>query len=208
MRLSFIKNKQGLELHFAVNYFGHFLLFNELRPLLEASATPEFASRIVTLSSLGHHASGPLDLACIKSPSATDRDPHISYCQSKLATLYLANEIDRRYSKSGIHANSVSPGTIITPLCDYLPDNIVEGLKAEAAMKVIKSPQQGAACSVWAACAKELEGLGGIYLEDERVALQFDPENPGAWPGGYVPYAYDKETAGKLWDISCELAGI
>lgn len=152
----------GLEIHFAVNYFGHFQLFQLLRPVLEASATPAFASRVITLSSLGHHGCGPLDLSCIRSPSPSDQAPILSYRQSKHATLYLANEIYRRFGAHGIHAYAASPGTILTPLADNLPQVVKDGLAVKAAQRIIKSAEQGAATSVWAAVAKELEGLGGL----------------------------------------------
>ncbi|KAI9010555.1 hypothetical protein DFJ74DRAFT_623756 [Hyaloraphidium curvatum] len=206
MAKEFSTTSNGLEIHFQVNYLGHFLLFHLLRPLLAASSSPGSASRVVALSSLGHH-NAPLDLACITDPKPTDRPPIEAYGQSKVATLYLANEIDRRYKGQGIRAFAVSPGTVLTPLADNLPEQLKEGLKAESAQAVIKSFAQGAATSVWAATAKELEGLGGLYLEDERVALQFDPENPGPWPSGFKPYAYDEEPAKELWELSCKLHG-
>lgn len=39
------------------------------------------------------------------------------------------------------------------------------------------------------------------------MAEAFDPENPGPWPSGYMPYAYDVDAAKKLWDLSCEIEG-
>lgn len=49
--------KDGFETQFGTNYLGHFLLFELLRPTLLASSTPDFNSRVVSVSSSGHRAS-------------------------------------------------------------------------------------------------------------------------------------------------------
>ena len=41
-----------------------------------------------------------------------------------------------------------------------------------------KTPEQGASTSVWAAVAPELEGIGGLYLENCGEAPPFDKANP------------------------------
>jgi len=71
---------------------------------------------------------------------------------------------------SGVNANAVHPGGIMTPLQRHLPreEMIAFGWMDEAG-KVsdrFKSTAQGAATSVWAAVGPELEGVGGLYLED------------------------------------------
>ena len=48
------RSKDGLEIQLATNHLSHFLLFYLLRDLLIASATPEFPSRVVNVTSLGH----------------------------------------------------------------------------------------------------------------------------------------------------------
>ena len=57
--------KDGLEAQFGVCHVAHFLLFQLLRPALLRSATPDFHSRVVCLSSRGHWRSPVLfdDLA-------------------------------------------------------------------------------------------------------------------------------------------------
>jgi NAD(P)-dependent dehydrogenase (short-subunit alcohol dehydrogenase family) len=47
--------KDGFEMQFGVNHLPHFLLFELLKPALLASATPEFSSRVVNVSSSAHH---------------------------------------------------------------------------------------------------------------------------------------------------------
>lgn len=51
------RTKDDLELQLATNHLSHFLLFYLLKDLLLASSTPEFKSRVVNVSSLGHRYS-------------------------------------------------------------------------------------------------------------------------------------------------------
>ena len=62
-----------------------------------------------------------------------------------------------------------------------------------------KSVEQGAATSVFAASAPELEGRGGIYLEDCHVAEVNDA--PDALDG-VKSYALDPANAERLWELS------
>lgn len=52
------KTVEGLEAQFGTNHLAHFLLFQLLKPMLLASSTPSFKSRVVALSSSGHRAGG------------------------------------------------------------------------------------------------------------------------------------------------------
>ncbi len=65
-----------------------------------------------------------------------------------------------------------------------------------------KSTAQGASTSIWAAVAPELEGAGGLYLEDCNIAQPFNPERPFQ---GVQAYALDPANAKRLWDVSEEL---
>ena len=70
-----------------------------------------------------------------------------------------------------------------------------------------KSPEQGAATSVWGAISKSLEGTGGKYLEDVQIAKAYEPSE-GQWAPGFFPHAYSLEKERKLWDLSLELVGV
>ena len=67
-----------------------------------------------------------------------------------------------------------------------------------------KTPEQGASTSVWAATGKELEGVGGLYLENCAQADWFDKANPNV---GVMPYALDADAADRLWGLSVETTG-
>ena len=67
----------------------------------------------------------------------------------------------------------------------------------------LKSVPQGAATSVWAATSPELEGRGGLYLEDCHIAEAATEDGSG----GVHSYAVDSEAAEQLWALSEQLVG-
>ena len=67
-----------------------------------------------------------------------------------------------------------------------------------------KTTEQGASTSVWAAVGAELEGVGGLYLEDCAQAAPWSKENPRA---GVMAHALDPESAERLWALSVETTG-
>ena len=202
--------EDGFEVQFGVNHLAHFLLFQLLKPQLLAGSTPEFHSRVINLSSVGHRG-GPTVLDDLSLERGYH--PWVAYGHAKTAVIWSANEIERRYgnetakaSGKAIHAFSVMPGGIKSGLQAYVPG--FEAMWEEPAMKkATKSPQQGAATTVWAAVEKEFEGFGGKYLEDCQIAGPAE-EGAGMVDPGYAPWAYDEESAKKLWIESCRLVGV
>jgi NAD(P)-dependent dehydrogenase (short-subunit alcohol dehydrogenase family) len=192
----------GFEAQFGTNHLAHFLLFQLLKPTLLKSATPEFASRVVCVSSSGHRRSAVHldDLQLEKS-----YDPWTGYGQSKTANIYMANEIERRYGSRGLHGYSLHPGGIWTGLQIHIDTSAYKGnVDIE---RSIKSVPQGAATQVWAAVDKEWEGKGGKYLEDCQIA-QPSGEVKGPLGGGYATWAYDEDAAKQLWIQSCILVSV
>ncbi|KAI4112678.1 MAG: hypothetical protein LQ338_008285, partial [Usnochroma carphineum] len=191
-----VKTYDGFESQFGTNHLGHFLLFELLKPTVVASSTPQMNSRVVCLSSSGHRA-GPRNYS-----------PWAAYGSSKTATIYMANEIERRYESKGLHGLSVMPGGIRTGLQEQVPDAVKASWDYDPEVKnYMKSPAQGASTSIYAALAKEWEGRGGRYLEDcaeaPLVAL-----SGGATAVGYAPHAYNEKDARQLWADSCKMVGV
>jgi NAD(P)-dependent dehydrogenase (short-subunit alcohol dehydrogenase family) len=156
---SVVKTVDGFESQFGVNHLSHFLLFELLKPLLLASSTPEFNSRVVMVSSMGHRGSGIFvgDYGFEKE----EYNDWKGYGQSKTANIYMANEIEKRYGAKGLHANSLMPGGIMTGLQQHVPEDVKAGWRQFVGMK---SAEQGAATTVLAAVGAEWEGVGGKYL--------------------------------------------
>ncbi|EXJ87735.1 hypothetical protein A1O1_04660 [Capronia coronata CBS 617.96] len=196
----------GWESQFQTNHLGHFLLFQLLKPTLLASATPEFPSRVVCVSSVGHRQS-PIVFDDLNLSAPDAYNPWKAYGQSKTANIYMANEIERRYGPRGLHAWSLMPGGIMTGLQVHVDFSAM--LDLPEVQRIMKSPAQGAATTVLAAVDKDLHGKGGKYLEDCAVAEPVKPELVQELAvSGYAPWAYDEEAAKKLWSVSCEIVGV
>ncbi|KAK2669458.1 Short-chain dehydrogenase/reductase SDR [Fusarium oxysporum f. sp. vasinfectum] len=183
-----IETKDGFEQQLATNYLGHFLLFWLLKDALLKGSTSEFNSRLVNVSSSGHHASEVIyDDFQLKAPDAYN--PFKAYGQSKLAQIYMSNYIDRVYGPKGLHATSVMPGGIASNLQKHLPE----------------APQQGAATTVLAAVGKEWEGKGGKYLENCRPST---PQPLILGMMGYKDYIYVSEKENRTWELTLETLGL
>ena len=196
------KTVDGFETQFGTNHLAHFLLFQLLKAALLASSTPSFNSRVVCLSSSGHRGAGVQfdDYNFEKGNYA----PWKAYGQSKTANIYMANEIERRYGAKGLHGLSVMPGGIMTGLQVHVMDQLSAGL--DAMRDYMKSPEQGAATTVYAALSKEWEGSGGRYLEDCQESGK--TEDPWPLAVGYHPRAYNEEGEKKLWADSLRFVGV
>jgi len=207
------KTKDGYETQFGVCHLSHFLLFNLLKDALLNGTTPEFHSRVVVVSSIGHRrASVYLDDYSFEK---TKYDPWLAYGQAKTANIWMANEIERRYGSQGLHAFSLQPGGIFTGLDKHIPNNSREVYQNPGINSYMKSIPQGAATSVWAAVSKELEGKGGKWLSncEEPGPLGHAEgviEANGIELGddGYAQWAFDQEGARTLWTDSCKMVGV
>ena len=187
--------QDGFERQLGTNHLGHFLLTELLTPALVAGAP----ARIVNLSSRGHRLS-PVDL---DDPffERRDYDKWAAYGQSKTANVLHATELDRRLGERGVRAFAVHPGTILTDLGRHMEPGDLEDLTSRRGPSVrmhIKTVEAGAATSVLAATAPELEGRGGLYLEDCGIA---DVTGPDA-PDGGREYAVAADTAAARWSWS------
>jgi NAD(P)-dependent dehydrogenase (short-subunit alcohol dehydrogenase family) len=187
----------GFELQFGTNHLGHFLLSTLVAPALVASGQ----ARVISLSSRGHAFSD----ADLDDPNFehTTYDPFVAYGRSKTANALFAVAFDRRFADRGVHAYSVHPGGIHTELGRYMTRDVRARLMSQIAAGgrtiVWKTIPQGAATSVWAATAPELDAHGGAYLEDCHVATISDDE---AAEDGVRAYALDPSRADALWALS------
>jgi NAD(P)-dependent dehydrogenase (short-subunit alcohol dehydrogenase family) len=199
------RTEDGFETQFGTNHLGHFLLFELICPALLKAASPESNSRVIFLSSLAHRYS---EVVFENYNFEGTYDPWAAYGQSKTANLWTANEIDRRYKQQGLRAFSVQPGGIATGLSQYMSEEEKAGLTNDPVLgPQFKSPEQGAATSVWGAVSESLEGQGGKYLEDVQIAKAYDASG-GQWAPGYVEHAYSPEKERRLWELSLKLVGL
>ena len=202
------RDAQGNESQFAINHLGHFRLTLRLWPALRRAGQ----ARVVQLSSLAH-ARAAVDF---DDPNFERKpyDPWEAYGQSKTAYALFALALDRRGAGAGVHAWSVHPGAIMTDLGRHTPpENLKQfGMLDEAGKPVInpekglKTPEQGAATTLWAATEPRLLERGGVYCEDCDVARAVPGDAPSG--PGVRPWACDPAAAERLWRLSEELTGL
>jgi len=196
------RTADGFETQLGTNHLGHFVLTNRLIPLLRAAAP----ARIVNLSSAGH---GFGDIRW--DDPHFEQDPYDkfeAYGQSKTANILFTVELDRRLAGAGVRAYAVHPGMIMTELARHMDAGDMEELGERATRRdadrasassggpEFKTIPQGAATTVWAAVAPELDDRGGVYCADAEVR---DEE--------VAAYALDPDAAQRLWTMSEELVG-
>jgi NAD(P)-dependent dehydrogenase (short-subunit alcohol dehydrogenase family) len=183
------RTAEGFEMHFGTNHVGHFLLTAVLAPALIAGAP----SRIINLSSGAHHSS---DIHW-NDPNYEKRsyDKMEAYAQSKTANVLFTRQLEKVLGPNGVHAYAVCPGMVTTELGRYMTEQDREGIAKGVVGVKRKSLEAGAATTVWAALAPELEGKGGAYLQDCEVS-KADAE-----------WTRDPDAAERLWKLSEELVG-
>lgn len=199
----------GWELQLATNHLGHYALINRLWPLLAASPA---GARVISVSSGGHQFGGirwdDLDF------TRDGYDKWLAYGQSKTANVLFAVELDRLGAAHGVRAFALHPGAILTPLGRHLKAEDMEallsyGTDGKPLMPEFKSPEAGAATAIWGATSPQLDGLGGLYLEDCDVAPLANAEDRVTGQAlGVFPHAIDPAQASRLWAWSAEQTGV
>ncbi|HEY1969174.1 MAG TPA: SDR family NAD(P)-dependent oxidoreductase [Pseudonocardia sp.] len=192
MATPFGRTSDGWETQFGTNHLGHFALANALHPALASAG----GARIVSVSSRGHLRSPVI----FDDINFTERsyDPWLAYGQSKTANVLFAVGATERWSADGITTNALHPGAILTNLSRHVPAETLLELRSRMTTPP-KTPEQGAATSVFVATSALLDGVGGRYFEDSNQAV---PHTQGQDEFGVAAYALDPEAATRLWELS------
>jgi NAD(P)-dependent dehydrogenase (short-subunit alcohol dehydrogenase family) len=146
----------GIELTFATNVLGYFLLTRELLGLLKASAP----ARIVNVAST--YASD-LDLADLQIERRA-YEGRKAYAQSKACDRLLTWAFARRLEGSGVTINAMAPGLVMTGLYRDTPPPLRLILRIIAVFHG-RSVAQGADTAVWLAGSPEAQGVNGRFFE-------------------------------------------
>ncbi|PRQ17661.1 putative very-long-chain 3-oxoacyl-CoA reductase [Rosa chinensis] len=190
-------SQDNIELDFATNHLGHFLLTNLLlENMKHTSRKSSIEGRIVNVSSLGHRYTYRegirFEIINDKSRYKSYKN-YVAYAESKLANILHANELTRRLKK-GFSANSLHPGTIRT--------NIMRNdISVKCLLKVLrlifisKTIQQGAATTCFLALNPQVKGVSGEYYVDCNIAKPSSQAN-------------DADLAKRLWDFSFSLTNL
>lgn len=210
-----VRDARGYEAQFATNHLGHFQLTLALLPALRAAR----GARVVNVSSGGHHL---CDIRWDDPHFTVGYDGMLAYGQSKTANVLFAVELDRRWSATSIRAYAVHPGIAYgTSLGPSVSDDALRamGIIDDVGRPIIdpehelKTPQQAASTSVFAATSPLLADIGGVYLKDNDIA-PLDAASAdltfGSAPielAGVAPHAVNPRSAQRLWQLSETLIG-
>ena len=174
----------GLERTFAVNHLAPFLLTGLLLDRLTASAP----ARIVTVSS-GAHATGKINFGDLQGERRYSAQQ--AYSQSKLANILFTYELARRLDGTSVTATAAHPGVVRTGFAAEDPPPIWK-LFLPLIRLFLKTPQKGAATSIYLASSPEVDGVTGTYFADCK-------------PKASSPASHDTAAAARLWQISVDL---
>ncbi len=198
-----LETRDGFELQFGTNVLGHFALTCRLLPALAmgSGATPEDASRVVTLASIAHKR-GRIDFDDLQS--AKKYSPMDAYAQSKLGDLMFAFELERRLRAKmlGPVSIAVHPGVAQSALFKGMA-GIWYGVTNAVIGMFLNDGPQGALPTIYAATARDAQG-GGYY----------GPQGFNEMRGGDVGPAFVSKAAAdvgaqkRLWDVCAELTGV
>ncbi|XP_078310140.1 retinol dehydrogenase 13-like [Crassostrea virginica] len=172
-----IFTEEGLELTFATNHFGPFLLTNLLLDLIKKSS-----GRIVNIGSAAS-VIGKVDCDNLR---AEKHFSQFQYHNSKTATLLFTKELARR--EPDVLVSCVHPGTVRTDVFRHMPTP-VKFLVSTVFRMLTKSPAEGAQPVLFCALEDSVEP-GGYYMDCRLY-------DHSLW----VPKsAYDEGLAKKLWE--------
>lgn len=185
----FEKNEDGIELTFATNHLGHFLLTFLLLDHMKAS--PE--GRIINVTS-DAHCGYSADFNYVKGACAYDRKT--AYGRSKLANILFTYELARRLADTKITVNALHPGMAAS---NFAKNNgLISWLKhiAYYAMKrQLISPARAAEAITYLVLSDEVQGATGKYFSGKNEIRS-------------SAASYDQSAGRKLWEVSLQLCRI
>ncbi|KAM0041354.1 putative very-long-chain 3-oxoacyl-CoA reductase [Helianthus debilis subsp. tardiflorus] len=197
MMTPFLLSKDSIELQFATNHLGHFLLTHLLLDNMKKTAREsKIEGRIVNVSSEAHRFAYPKGIRFDKINDEKQYNKYQAYGQSKLANILHANELTRHLKEEGaeITANSLHPGVISTNLFRHVftPPSFAQGCVSKLSSLLMKNVQQGAATTCYVALHPQVKGVSGAYFLDSNLAKT-------------TKLAKDVDLAKRLWDFSMNL---
>ena len=180
----------GIEKMFVINFLGHFVLVNQLLPLLLSSGP----ARIVNVGSQSGYKRAPaegIDFDNLRGEG--EFDSMQAYGRSKLANALFSLELAHRLEGTKVTSNAVHPGLVKTNIVRTAPA-VLRGAFDLLGGFIAKTPEQGAATQVYVATNPALAGVNGAYFEDC---------NPVTISGDH--HMFDVAMARRLWSTAEEM---
>jgi NAD(P)-dependent dehydrogenase (short-subunit alcohol dehydrogenase family) len=179
-----VLTKDGFETTFAVNHLAPFLLTNLLLELMKDSKP----ARIINVNSMVHKW-GRINFADLQGERSYNM--YVAYNNSKLANMLFTYELNRRLNGAGVTANAIHPGMVATDFAREYTGFI--GFMAQKGWRpFMKTPEKGAATSVYLASSPEVEGVSGKYFVNSREKKSSQ-------------LSQNRELAERLWGVSLQL---
>ena len=180
----------GVERTFVVNHLGHFVLVNQLMPLIKESEE----SRVVHVSSKSAYVQAPvvgIDFYNLRGEGAFDYWE--AYGRSKLANLLFTYQMDRNLRGSKIAVNAVHPGLVAT---NFLASNNKSLIARflNLFMRVGISSEESASKIMNILMSSEFQETRGKYFVNGMIEKS-------------APQSYSEKDAKQLWMLSNKLAG-
>ncbi|KAK6935579.1 Short-chain dehydrogenase/reductase SDR [Dillenia turbinata] len=186
-------SEDGIEMTFATNYLGHFLLTKLLmKKMKETAKITGIQGRIVNVSS-GIHSWFSGDLISYLNLITKDKshyDPTRAYAVSKLANVLHTKALALKFKEidANVTVNCVHPGIVRTRLTRER-EGFVTDLVFFLASKLLKTIPQAAATTCFVATHPKLQNVSGKYFSDCNEA---SPSKLGTNPN----------EATRLWSVS------
>jgi len=182
----YIKTVDGIELTFAANHLGCFLLTHLLLDVLKRSEP----SRIINISSEAQK-SGKINFDDINFEK--NYSDLTVYCQSKLANVMFTVELAKKLQETKVTANCLHPGLVKTNF--GMETGGVLGFAAKIARPFEISAEKGAITSIYLATSPEVEGISGKYW------IKCKQKTPNK-------LAEDEKALQQLWLLSAKMTKI
>ena len=178
------RSEEGVDLSFATNHLGHFMLVQDLLPALIKGK-----ARVIQVSSEAHRiAQHPGKDFSLKKSSNTLS----AYALVKLYNILFTRELVKNYSSEGLTSYALHPGAVRTAFGSEA-SSWAKGLIAFTKLFFI-SPKAGAATSIFLATAPEKSLKNGGYYKQKKIS------SPST-------LALDAQLGKTLWDFSVKEVG-
>ena len=177
----------GLEMTFATNHMGYWIMTHGLRERLVASKP----ARVVSTASDAHKG---MTLNFDDLQAAKGYSSFKAYGRSKLCNILFTRALARRTAKAGVTANCLHPGFVATRFGDN-SGGFIGSVVGIAKQLFAISEEKGAETIVYLASSPEVAEVNGGYFYKCR------PATPTA-------AAQNDADGERLWDITKKLAGI
>ncbi|GMI76608.1 hypothetical protein like AT5G50130 [Hibiscus trionum] len=164
--LEFSEDK--IEMTFATNYLGHYLLTEMLiEKMVETAEQTGIQGRIINLSSVIHSWVKRDCFSFTQMLNPNKYNATRAYAQSKLANILHAKELTRQLKarNAKVTINAVHPGIVKTGIIRAHKGFVTDSLFFIAS-KLLKSTSQGASTSCYVALSPQAQELSGKYFAD------------------------------------------